>query len=774
MKSKICKSIAIFVLFTSFINVALADLDTNSTWIVDPNNPGANLPPVGHSLFDYLVTKTENGKIVYDIPFPYSALINKIETLVQSDSKKYSAVKQVLIPLGRSLARNIARPDFFRFPRVVAATDTQPQFNQHHSGILLKDRLYIGYGEAAETLEIISYNEAAGRFEFQIVTDYKPDGQPRLFYANREVCSACHQNGALIFSRQQWDETNANPQIATLLKQQHLEFYGVAVSRGVDVPFAIDTATDRANYFALYQLLWQQGCEPPKLHSQTTSHDKDRLLNAIQCRANLLTYTLQFLLSNGTAYDDQSQYYRNTIIPTLTRNWTKHWSNGLSIPDPDIPNRNPLLMLTDNAGLRTVEAGYSTEAFKVLNTMLAKNDVPSAFEPLNPRAPREIWYGSDSKNIEKLVTGLASFIARTDILRIDHWLQNKAASSNPPKPVVELSCQVDDSLQQTASRRIKFYCKSENDTGQAALELRGRFYLTDNQWQHGKLNILTVNGHNQFNLQLEPLLLNLTGDIHSVNLKLIAARNDAISPEHPHLSIRLPNGNAIQSFTLQWPNNPNNQSIIDLNASAQLTIVNDFSYLQQAITSLVEQTENQQTDALANKPFRRVAIMQALNHNLEMPMIDWCCLDDSEMPKAALQDPDNSVAIVSEPANSEIAPFYHYCSACHRTSTPYPPNFLQGNAQQVTHNIVHCAQRIFYRLSMWQFEESKRTKSPMPPATALHNLGFTHQRWATSNELISLKHTVAQLIRKQTGNAPDLEQYAKTGFDNLRSCLPES
>ena len=316
----------------------IADVHNSSTWIVDPNNPGDNLPKVGHSLFDHLVAKKKNGNIVYDIPFPYSSLIAKIETLVQPDSQQYSPVKQVLVPLGRSLARNIARPDFFRFPRVVAVSDTQPQNDNDKSGILLKDRLYIGYGEAAEILEIISYNESAGRFEFQIVTDYKPGGQAKVFYANREVCGACHQNGALIFSRQQWDETNANPQIATLLSQQRQEFYGVPVSRGVDVPFAIDAATDRANYFALYQLLWQQGCEAPTQQARSTSQNENTQLSAIRCRANLLTYILQFLLSHEAGYDDHSDYYRDTVVPALTKNWTNHWPNGLLIPDPDIPN----------------------------------------------------------------------------------------------------------------------------------------------------------------------------------------------------------------------------------------------------------------------------------------------------------------------------------------------------------------------------------------------------------------------------------------------------
>ncbi|MEK9141169.1 MAG: hypothetical protein AAB308_08975, partial [Nitrospirota bacterium] len=42
-------------------------------WVIDPTEPGTNLPPAGRSLFDFLITKDVNGKKIYDIPFPFSA-----------------------------------------------------------------------------------------------------------------------------------------------------------------------------------------------------------------------------------------------------------------------------------------------------------------------------------------------------------------------------------------------------------------------------------------------------------------------------------------------------------------------------------------------------------------------------------------------------------------------------------------------------------------------------------------------------------------------------
>src|SRR3546814_642524 len=109
-------------------------------------------------------------------------------------------------------------------------------------------------------LEVISYNEAAGRFEFQLVHDYRAGATPRVSSARRELCAACHQNLAPIFSRPLWAETNANPRIAARLAEHRDAFSGVPVDRGVDIPNAIDTATDPATMLGVWQKLWHDGC----------------------------------------------------------------------------------------------------------------------------------------------------------------------------------------------------------------------------------------------------------------------------------------------------------------------------------------------------------------------------------------------------------------------------------------------------------------------------------------------------------------------------------
>ena len=84
------------------------------------------------------------------------------------------------------------------------------------TGLLLKDRLYLGYQEKANAIEIISYNGKAGRFEFQVVHDYAPGLTPTVSYASRPLCMGCHQNGGPIWSEPPWEETQGSSTLYTL------------------------------------------------------------------------------------------------------------------------------------------------------------------------------------------------------------------------------------------------------------------------------------------------------------------------------------------------------------------------------------------------------------------------------------------------------------------------------------------------------------------------------------------------------------------------------
>lgn len=371
-------------------------------WVVDPTEPGPNLPPTGRSLFDFLVTKGQGGQRVYDVPFPFPALLARIERQLGVKAPP-SPLKRLLIPVNRSLQRRASDGAFFTYPRALVAVDTEPDASVGPSGMLLKDRLFIGYHEKANVLEVISYNEAAGRFEFQVVKDYRAGGSPSVRYANRALCTACHQNQGPIFSRPLWEETNANPKVSALLAAQHRDYYGFPVRQGVGVPQAFDEATDRANEFSLLQLLWQAGCERP-----------DQPERSIACRAELTRWLLRYVLSGGRPSDWRTKPGDKDMTPSYLAAWRARWSQGLAIPDPDLPNRNPFrfVPVQEFPGLSLVEAN-------ALEGPEAWSPFRGREEPTLRREPLEVWSVPNmSQELERVLEGFARFITAGDIERL--------------------------------------------------------------------------------------------------------------------------------------------------------------------------------------------------------------------------------------------------------------------------------------------------------------------------------------------------------------------
>jgi mono/diheme cytochrome c family protein len=281
--------------------------------LANPAPAQDDLPPTGRSRFDQLIGNAP-------VPYPFPRLVDTINRQMQTDSGGLPPLKTTLIPLGRSLQRDAGAPDFFRYPRVVAAAD-----GDSRPGIPpLKDRLFLGFHEKGEVIEVISYNDAAGRFEFQVVRDYRPGKTPQVFYARRSLCLACHQNAAPIFARPLWDETPANPAIAARLRDARHDFYGIKLT-GTDIAYFIDTATDRANLFSVWQTLWQHGCGPDDAGAR--------------CRMQAFAAALDYARRNALPAPD--------ALPALDRIWTSRWPRGLAIPNPDLPNRDPLAALQD-------------------------------------------------------------------------------------------------------------------------------------------------------------------------------------------------------------------------------------------------------------------------------------------------------------------------------------------------------------------------------------------------------------------------------------------
>lgn len=701
-----------------------------SSWAVDPTSPGPDLPPLGRSLFDYLVTDSTGGINVYRVPFPFSALIDRIQARL--GQQEYSGgTRLVMIPMGRSLQRTAAAPDFFKFPRIVLAVTGEPATSEHDAGALLKDRLYVGYVEKTGMLEVISYNETAGRFEFQLVKDYRPGAQPKVFYANRAICIACHQNHAPIFSNAIWGETNANGRVAQLLRSQRSDVQ-LSAQANIDFPDDIEKATVRANALVTLQNVWRQGCSDA--HSRAQSQ---------RCRAAAFAAVLQYGLSGEQDFDSASPSYQRDFVSTFGRVWRERWPQGLSVAQPSLPDRNPF------GGATSPYGGAASEETSF--NWIAAAHVSAKLDPLNPRPAREIWRFSGAMDASRFITGWAKSFADDDFRALDAFLHEPGgATAEGRRSALGAQCvAVQDS---PGADAFKLQC-TRDPAAAHGVDLVGRF-------------VASGTGH------IEWLNLGPAGQVRDLLFEGSPVRRvgseyvlHAIPKKKKGLEPRLRDGRALESVEIRWPaGTPETNRSNPIEVRLKVILLDDFALVRQAVDRLLAQ----QPALFDEVPLARARLMRALFSELGMAERSWCCVDDTDMPSPAMDPPEVSASATQNP---ELQPFFRYCAACHLTHERFPPNFLSGTAAQVAESVRRCAPRILVRLSAWRTPADQLAKSPMPPALALQALGTTTQRWAGSEELERLRDYVERLSRKE-GRPGDVGELLKDGYEALPPCLP--
>ncbi len=579
--------------------------------LVSLDDRGVDLPPVGRSLFDFLVAREVDGEWVLDVPYPYEDLVALLESRLGEGFRE--PVKQVLHPLGRSLHRYAAEPHYFRYPRAVAAVDTEPLPDEGQSGMMLKDRLYLGYQPVTNSLEVIAYNEAAARFEYQVVTDYRDGAVPRVSYADRGLCTACHHNQALIYAVQPWAESNNNPKIAALLLQEADSFYGIDARVPFDIPESFDEATDRANYFSAYQLAWREGC--------AASGDRDA---AIQCRRDGLVTALRYRLTGGYQLSDPGDGARSGFSSSLTRGWLARWPGGIEIPTADILDHDPL----DDAGYGTGRLNEE-DGLKQLIAMASPDLIrfDEIYEPLYERAAAVKWKVAapfsglppvEPSWINKVIAGLGGFLAAADIEKLDRHLRAADAADL----VVEVPCEMKSSGGGQAVT-LTFSCAPDEAVQFA---LAGILRAERDGTVQGMISRLRPDSAAPGGFAFEDATVERVGDEWRVEFGL----RDTASG----LQARSGTGNAIRRVRLSWTSNQPGSAAGT--GTAIVAMANDFARLVAAINELAAEAREGRSDALDEAPFRRVAVLHPIFRDLSIAPMAWCCLEAEHLPAPVL------------------------------------------------------------------------------------------------------------------------------------------
>ena len=351
-----------------------------------------DLPPDGtRSLFDHLVAANES------LPYPFEKLV----AMVRANDPAGAAPVALLIPRGRSLLK--AQADFPR-PRALIAADFQAPDTDAALGVNARGALFLGFVEDAAEIEVISYNEAAGRYEFQLVQDYREGGQPRIVYARRAICTTCHQGGAPIFPQRPWNETNGQPEIAAKIAKARgadTPYMGIPIAQPLGAPERFDQLTDVADFVPAAQRTWLDGCgEGPA---------------GAACRRQMLKVALEFALNPGS-FDNAG-----ASAAELRKLQAAHWpADGIAVAESDLRNRDPLAEAAGIGGFfRAMVMNKSTAPGAKTNEDLAAFEklpkLPAHLDPLSPRTPKRIVHAADLDG----AFGLSQLLTASDVKKLD-------------------------------------------------------------------------------------------------------------------------------------------------------------------------------------------------------------------------------------------------------------------------------------------------------------------------------------------------------------------
>jgi mono/diheme cytochrome c family protein len=202
------------------------------------------------------------------------------------------------------------------------------------------------------------------------------------------------------------------------------------------------------------------------------------------------------------------------------------------------------------------------------------------------------------------------------------------------------------------------------------------------------------------------------------------------------------------------------------NGEVVLTMVQDFAPASAAVAGLLRQADEQGAPGvLSGSAFHGGRAMAAVLAALGVGSGTGCCGDDMGLPPIALD------AAAPDPALGAPQAFATYCAACHATAARFPPNFLTVKAEAGESGIAHCAERIAFRLAMWDRPAEARTKSPMPPASWLRGAGWNPAAWRDGAPRAALRKHLADLLAQSGTTARDVEQQGGRAYETLQPCL---
>jgi hypothetical protein len=729
-------------------------LDNNPAELsIRPNDEPFSVPESGSSLFDKVFTvKNDAGVREYRIPYPFTRMLQKLQ-----DASGGVAPRTTLFAMGRSLQRSAAiegmktvpnLDPFYRFPRMVVGFDQESRNQPDHLNLNMKGRLFIGMNEKAKLLEVISYNDEAGRYEYQVVRNYGDGQTPQVFYASRQLCLSCHQNQTPIFSRAPWSESNANPAMQEGLTRvmratfgdgsdcaddPHVIFChrdtdqgrsyvysGAPLAVDQEVPYALDQSIRTVNYFHAYHKMWQRLCPD------------------LECRRDLLKQIFVYKLTGQTGALLTPEVI--AFNQKLQDRWNKEFPNGMKIPESAIPNRDPLLNHKDRGqGDNSLASGKPSGVKNDLQQVLANTDVPGEFEPLLPRSPSELWTSPFlNGNLSRLLIGYADFFTTSDVRMIDDFLINAPLGdefyenvdakcrwkrgSNVNRPDFTLTCSPVD-----GGKGLQFSTFVRIPPGQT--ELIGsarsiRFFPPSSSCDPSVLATVENQSLGRSCPQVDNVITRLRANADQSWQMYFQASTG--------LSVRMLDARRLVSIALPAINPGEAQDLV-----LTFRLAHDTGPLLAAHNRAFAAI-NDFRRFVDGPALNRQSVLTLLLNYLGKPNRDFAGLtkEMQTLKKQSEAPVDELGELPLKPSERAVALANRTCATCHFNRDGVPPNYLGApgdglNIVQRCQRVASCSGRMLFRLKMWDCDEADYAvkKTPMPPLSRMKALNVDLPTW---------------------------------------------
>ena len=450
----------------------------------------------------------------------------------------------------------------------------------------LRNRIFIGYQEKANALEIISYNSEAGRFEFQTVSNYDEDRRPTVNNIPRSYCTSCHQNQGPIFPRALWEETDFNRELVKRLTEARTEPGQVGSGQNIQ-PYLgskvvnIDSATNHANVFSLFQLFWQGACESRDLSQE------------IRCRAGLFETMVQHRLQETNRLLPSSALVTEFLLPVSRHNIQRKWPNGISLLSADIDNQNPIRL-----GIQVHLD--SAEALK------------------KPRSATIKW---NPDNLYRMIQGLGDFIPLSDIRRLDKLLYDAARQTTAAVSLdgvctlkrIDERQVIFDKFDQSGDISVR--CDFDQALGNGSFGFLGDLYISS-----GEASKVAAFTRMFLDSPRVIVAVNHSGGKVAEEQNGWSIQLTLLNSKHG-LHARLPDGSMVDSINIYWQDGllDSNKyySQREVQGVATLTILPDPGVLMKAIEQMLSQADNGSLPLFLAAPIRAKLLMNALFSELE-------------------------------------------------------------------------------------------------------------------------------------------------------------